>query len=294
MSIITISLTSLGPYFISGIPRQVVLETNTPSIMYYTLDGDEPDSSSAIYILPIDLPTEGSNTVRLRVLAISGSDSGVLDVSFYPDITKARDNIGIIVDEYGVTPVLYDGYTVDINENVIIPARYSDYELQDLDIVYSSTGVDGYGPGTLIRLGPYPPEFWQDNAVDMTASSPNDQNVYFKPRSLYIVIDSRDGYSDESVYPLNRTWGGTLNDVKYLQGKNFFYPSPIISGGFIKQFINRATGTTVFYYFDNIECRWIKAIHTTDTDTLPRGIAQRRPIGPFIVVPWIYNKQNSI
>lgn len=299
MAIITISLKSLGPYFISGIPRQIELSTNVPSLIFYTLDDSEPSLSSLVYLDPIDLPTE--NTVRVRVLAISGSDTGILDVTFGPDNSKLfypRRNItgslGIAIDAYGVEPVVIDGYGVNDYNIVDNPVRRSDYPLEDLEIRYSTTGPDGYGPGTMITLGAYPAEFWQDNAVSEEASSPNHMNVFFNPRSLYIVIDGRDGYDDESVYPINRPWGGTLNPVKYLQGKQFFDPAPFVSGGFVRSFINYNTGVIILYYYDNVETRWIKSIQSFDTSTVPRRIGDRTQTGGPLVVPWIYNRRSMI
>lgn len=300
MAIITISLTAFAPYFIDGIPRQIELETNIPAIIAYTLDGTEPTLSSSIYTDPIIMPTE--NSVRVRVLAVSGTDTGTLDTTFGPDISKlyfprrSQDvgGMGVVIDAYGFPVVLQDGYGADADGNVNVVVRRSDYELEDLEIKYSSTGTDGYG--TLIRLGPYPPEFWEDHAVEEEASSPNDSNVFFNPRSLYIVIDGRvaDGYSDESVYMINRNIFGTMDDVKYMNGKNFFTPTPIVSGGLARTCINYETGLRVSYYWDAIECRWIKSIQTFDTTKLPEGIGMRRQIGPGLVVPWIFGRRSIL
>lgn len=299
MSLVVISLTSFGPYFISGIPRQVELITNVPSIIFYTLDGTEPTYASPVYLGAIDLPTDVS--VRLRVLAVSGSDTGTLDTTFsttsqltYPIRSEYSGSLGIAVDAYGVTPVLTDGYTVDANNNVIVPTRRSDYELDELEIKYSRTGPDGYGPGTIITMGTPSASYWQDDAVDPDASSPNDTNVFFNPRSLYIVIDGRDGYDDESVYPINRPHGSTRDPVKYLQGKDFFTPSPYISGGIVRSCYNINTGVAVAYYYDFNELRWIKSIQNFDTSKVPSNLGSRTQTGPPLVIKWVYNKRSMI
>ncbi|MFA5048430.1 MAG: chitobiase/beta-hexosaminidase C-terminal domain-containing protein [Patescibacteria group bacterium] len=300
MAIITISLTSFGPYFISGIPRQVELETNIPAIIFYSLDGSDPSYFSPIYLGPINLPTD--NSVRLRVWAVSGEDSGTLDVTFsvdnsklfYPRRSKAVGSLGIAVDAYGVPVVLVDGYGVDAYNNVVMPVRRSDYPLYELEIKYSTTGPDGYGPGTMFVLGAYPSEFWQDDAVSEETSSPNNMNVFFNPRSLYIVIDGRNGYDDESIHPIMKPWAGTLDPTKYLQGKTFFQPNPFISGGLVRSCFNYSTGVAVFYYFDSVECRWIKSIQNFDTSTVPQRIGDRRQYGPPLVIPWIYNRRSMI
>jgi hypothetical protein len=299
MSIITITLTGFGPYFISGIPRQVELETNIPATIFYTLDGSTPDYSSSIYLNAITLPTDVH--VYFKAWATNGVDSGILEVLFstesklyYPWRSNEAGSLGIAVDAYGVEPVLTDGYGSDADGNITEPVRSSDYPLYELDIKYSRTGPDGYGPGTIISMGIPPESYWQDNAIDPEPSSPNNENVFFNPRSLYIVIDGRDGYSDESVYPINRPIGGTTDDVKFLQGRNYYVPTPYISGGLIRPFYNYNTGIVVFYYFDSNECRWIKSIQNFDTSKVPKRLGQRTMSGPPVVIPWIYNKRSVL
>jgi len=300
MAIITISLKEYGPWFISGVPRQIAFSTNIPSVIYYTLDGTEPTILSSVYYEPVTLQTTG--TVRVRALAISGLDTGTFDIIFSTDSSRLyfprrSDYVGgegIVIDAYGVTPVVIDGYGADSNENVIVPVRRSDYPLEELDIKYSRTGPDGYGPGTLIRMGLPPESYYQDNAVDSNASSPNDDNVFFNPRSLYIVIDGRDGYSDESVYPINRPYGSTTNVVKYLQGKSLYSPSPPLTGGFVRSFINGDSDIRVSYYYDTVENRWIKSIQTFDASTYPKRLGERNLTGGPIVFRWVYNKPSVI
>ena len=295
MAIITISLTGIGPYFLYGVPRQVELETNIPAIMFYTLDGSEPSFTSPVYISPIDIPTD-MNTVRLRVLAVSGPDTGVLDVSFgsgVPNTVKTRRvQPGKIIDAYGVEPVLIDGYGLDAYGKTTVIVRESDYALQDLDVQYSRTGPDGIGPGTMITLGPYPPEFWEDHAISTVESSPNKKNVFFNPKSLYVVIDGRDGYEDEAIYEINSPHGSMVDDAHYMNGKNFYNPYPLVSGGLVRQFINYETGTIAFYYHDNLANKWIKSIQKIDLKKVPQRIGEMRYTGTFKVIPWIYNKRS--
>jgi hypothetical protein len=301
MGVITISAIGLGPELISGIPMLVALGTNVPATIFYTLDGSLPTALSQVYLSPIVTPTY-MNSVRIRAYAVSGSDKGYLDITYKTDSSdlvypRRVDGygLGIAVDAYNVTDVLTDGYGPDIYGNVNIPVRSSDYELVDLDIKYSRTGPDGYGPGTMITMG-VPPisQLEKASAVYWGASSPNNQNVFFNPKALYIVIDGRDGYEDQSVYPILRPWAGTRDSVKYLQGKEFFEPQPYISGGHVRTFYNYETGTAVSYYFDHNETRWIKSIQNFDPQTVPQNIGSRNQTGPPIVFKWIYNKRSAI
>jgi hypothetical protein len=298
MVVISITATGLGPQLISGIPQLVALSTNIPATIFYTLDGTSPTVFSRVYTSAILMPTEVS--ARLRAWAISGADRGSLEITFSTDssdLTYPRRidgyGIGIAVDAYNVIPVLLDGYKPDENLIVDVPARFSDYELKDLEIQFSRTGPDGEGRGTAIVNGPIVGGHVE---IDPRASSPNHQNVYFNPRSMYIVMDGTDGYEDQSVYIINRPYGSTMDMTMYLQGKSLYEPQPYISGGHVRTFYTEKDGygLACAYYFDFNETRWIKSIQRFDLSTVPQGIGDRRQVGPPLVFKWIYNKRSMI
>jgi hypothetical protein len=302
MGVIIITAIQQGPFLISGIPNNIILTTNVPSTIFFTLDGSEPNMFSQVYLEPITLPTTG--TIRLRALAISGPHSGKLDVTYSTDSTDlaipprrlpSEGGAGVVVDAYGVDPRVLDGYKPNDAGDVIIPARYADKLLKCYDIKYSRVGPDGYGPGTLVWLGPIPEEQREEaSPVDPEPSSPNDDNVYFNPRSLYIVMDGRDGYEDQSVYPINRPWGSSLDVVKYLQGRELLGSSPYVSGSHIKTFYNPDKGIAVAYYLDMNEQRWIKSIQNYNPENVPQRIGDRRQTGQPLVFRWVYNKRSVI
>lgn len=297
MAIITISATLLGNEIISGVPQLVSLYTNIPATLYYTLDGSVPTINASVYTDIIEMPVDSS--VRLRALALSGGDSGTLDLTFATDnmeiLTHRSGTEGIVVDAYGITPVLYDGYTTSPENIVNVPTRYSDYELVDLDLKYSRTGPNGEGPGTLITMGPIPAsQYEKAEEIDEHASSPNNQNVYFNPKSVYITIDGRDGYADQVVRIINRPYDGSLNIAKYQQGRLLKELDLPITGGHVRSFYNAQTGTYVSYYFDTFELRWIKSVQYVNPNDLPKNLGLRAAPGPAVVIQWIYNKRSAI
>jgi hypothetical protein len=300
MAVISISAIGIGPEFISGIPQFVELDTNVPATIFYTLDGSSPNTYSTVYLGPIEMPTTG--LVHLKVLAISGSDSGTLDIVFQThqeDLSRFRRidgyGAGIVVDAYDVQDIVVDGYTADAYGDIIVPARASDIPLQDLDIRYSTTGVNGEGPGTLLMMGVPPIEqLERAEEISMDASSPNNQNVFFNPKSLYIVIDGTDGYESQVVKIINRPLDGTLDPVKYLQATVLRNQTTYVSGGLVRTFYNNKTGKMVSYYFDHCEMRWIKSIQSYDTNAVPQNIGLRKSLQQPLVFKWIYNKRSAI
>jgi hypothetical protein len=296
MAIISIIATALESEIIAGVPQLLGLDTNVPSTIFYTLDNSPPDTSSLVYVNPIVMPTDG--TTRLRALAISGPDTGTLDITFKADTSAMRYprrssnyGAGIVVDAYDIDNVLMDGYGLDENWLANQELRSSDYELQDLDLKFSRTGVNGEGRGTLLHFGFTPPD--RDKAIDNGFSSPNNNNVFFNPRALYIVIDGR---KDDDVFDgykiINRPNSGTLNYRTYLNGRTIM--QPIVSGGFIRTFYDARNSVSVSYFFDFIECRWVKSINNYDGSTWPVGLGTRKSYGPGLIFKWIYNKRSAI
>jgi hypothetical protein len=306
MAVIIITAEGLGSELVAGIPLLVSLSTNLPSTIYFTIDGSEPSASGAIYVQPIPMPTD-AGSIRLRALAVSGSDRSTLDVVYRVDTGMTAppwrlpyDGAGVVVDAYGVPEVVFDGYGVDPHDSSDVftadyPVRGADEPLQDYEFRYSTTGAAGQGLGTLIAIGFPDPALMARKlgAVDPRTSSPNHDNVFFNPRSLFVTVDGRDGYQDQSVFLRNRPWAGTLDPVKYLGGKQFLEEAPYISGGLVRSFYNWDKGFMVTYYWDSNELRWIRSIQSLDSSRRP-ATGMRPGTGPPMVFKWVYNKRSTI
>lgn len=300
MAVLSITLIGSTRQLISGIPQIVRITTSVPSLVFYTLDGTLPTILSNVYIAPIEMP--GEISVRLRVLAKSGGLTAYTDVIYSTDSSllfsprrDSRTGLGIVVDGYGVPIVFTDGYGPDINNVINVPERSYNRPLEDYDVKYSKSGFDGIGEGTLISIGYPDPDILekQYSAVDESPSSPNNNNVNFNPRSLYVVIDGRDGYANQSVLIINRPFGSTMKLSKYNGGALMYSHQPYVSGGLLRPFYNNTTGEAYFPYYDNNEGRWIISLQKFDTTKL-QNTAQRNLTGSPLVFKWIYGKRSSI
>lgn len=298
MAVISITATGFGGELLAGIPQFLSLETNVPATIFYTLDGSVPTAASPVYVGAFEMPQELS--VRLRALAISGLDTGTLDVVFgsEPLPVFASKQPRPVVDAYVDVTAFYDGYSLDGLNAATIPAKGSDEDLSDSLFRFSPTDHLGNPPGVLISIGfPDPRVFAEERqkGISLQASSPNNQNVFFNPRSLYVVIDGRDGYADQvhdGYRIINRPHAGTMDITRYLGGKLLYEPHPYISGGLVRFFEDRKKGIRVSYYFDHNETRWIKSIQRI-SDSLPPGVGRRPASIPF-VVKWIQNRRSMI
>lgn len=294
MAVLTLSARGMGAELVDGIPQYIELNTNVPSTIFYTLDGSEPTIVSRVYLNPIELPF--NNSVNLRALAVSGADIAILDLTFKPDLKeldlpwRTEDTgLGVVFDAYNVANQALDGYISDESNNIDVPARFSDLPINQLDLSPKSL----FEHQRLISIGftgdPRPIEFKQD--------SPNNNNVFFNPRALCIVVDGRDGYDDQ-VYDgyrmINRPYGSTTDTLRYSNGKMLYNKNPYITGGFVRTFYSKENRLSVSYYFDHNETRWIKSIQRFDPDQIPSESNLQRVYGRPFVYKWITNKQNRM
>jgi len=300
MAVLSITLTGSTRQLISGIPQLVSISTSIPSLIFYTLDGTLPTTSSSVYTATIEMP--GEIGVRLRVLAKSGALTAYSDVTYSTDATSLTagrrvsiTGLGILVDGFSEPDLLADGYGLDANNATTVPLREYDKELVNYDIKYSRTGVGGEGEGTLISIGYPDPDVLerQYSAVEESPSSPNNDNINFNPRSLYVFIDGRDGYSDQSVLIINRPYGSTMDLTKYYNGASMYAQHPYISGGLLRPIYDTQKGTAYFPYWDSNELRWVISYQRFDTTNL-QNMGVRAQSGPPLVFKWIHGKRSSI
>lgn len=288
MAVISITITESTQQIISGIPKNISLSTNIPTTIFYTLDGTEPSTSSALYIGPITLPTNNSS-VTLKLLATNGVDSAALTRTFGPstgDARQPRDTvIGLPVgigakdnypfgDNSQLNPVRYGrtgGITVDAPDIPNIPDGYdgtatgtfangTDLPLTGYKFLYSETNNKGefrHGVGTLpanttIRV---PPE-------TSPQSSSKASSKFFNPRAMVIYQDSRNPPYDE-VSQLNRAYFSlqrpdTTRDGALLLNTGF--DGSTITGSFLKSHYNPTANTITYYYRDSDTNRWIISV----------------------------------
>jgi hypothetical protein len=299
MAILIITTEESTEQIISGVPQVVSLSTNLPSIIYYTLDGSVPDTFSTIFISPIEMPTD-VNSVNLRAYAVSGDDTGYLNVYYRPEVnlfyTRRDSDYGYVVDAYGVANEGYDGYGLNTINIANVPESYYDEPIDMNQLEYSVAGSEGIGPGTLITLLPMTPEIRNKyKIIDQNADSPNNNNVYFDPKSAYIVIDGRDGYEDQAVRIINRHLFRLSGNSKYKRVKFLTQSQTFLSGTFLRSYysIRNGKGVMVSYYYDSFLNKWIKSIQNYQAENVP-NIGPTKSGGPNIIFKWIRNKPTTI
>lgn len=322
MAVITLTVVPSETQLISGIPKTITLETNTPAIIFYTLDGSEPTESSTVYTAAITLPTMGA--VRLRAFAKSGADqSSELDITYAPNIMNQKYprskvtfdptqiSYSFLIGDASVylQPATYertnensygladkpqpigDGYDAD---GYFPKATYTE-EIPMFSQKYSELDVYGQNIGKLpaharVVFVPPPPE-------TTSANSP-----FFNPKAMVTYIDGsqetevltvlRPYYfdTDASIY----NWGGMMSSSYTNDG------GMLTTGSSLIPQYNPKTNTVTYYYRDSISNRWIVCVQpitreAMDARNVPGALlSQGFRGGGGVVLRWLYFKGTNV
>ncbi len=321
MSVISISITESDLEIVSGVPATVLLETNVPATIFYTLDGSIPTVASSVVVGAITLPTN-QTSVTLKAYATDGVDSSaVISWGFGPSIVGARKShstVSGLNDNTGATypfgssntgePGIYGnagGVTVDaVNvdgtssgfDGSGAPTAYTDqpYDIEHYEIVFSESnaiGERGRGIGTLpANATVYIPPSQETPAASSDTNSP-----LFDAQALVIFQDNTQEPYDASVPQLMRSNFDLSNPGIVRYGAGLFTTAlegNTLRGSDLKPQFNPRDNTITYYYRDAETNRWIisktKYVpRTPDVNDYSRIVTGSRKSGDHLVFRWI-------
>jgi hypothetical protein len=88
--LITLTLIPSEEQIYAGIPKEIIVTTDIPSTIFYTLDNSIPTIDSEIYLDRIIMPTDQGNVI-LKVWATNGVDSSeILTTVYKTDVVPGR------------------------------------------------------------------------------------------------------------------------------------------------------------------------------------------------------------
>lgn len=261
---ILITVVESTNQIISGIPEYVVVESNTPAVIFYTFDGTDPTVNSDYMesntlVLPTDL-----SSVQLKLVGIAGIDSSEIFehewATVVPFVTRRfKDTDGISILPAGAEIV--DSLAVGVDGAA---ARETSIPFVDLEMKGSDRDVYKRYDGGKTSLPFINFNLQMIMASDVPyqskSSSPNNNNLDFDPKAGLIIIDGStpEKLASQSVKIINRPYN-TMS-VRSSEYNEHLIQQPIITGNLVRYMTNPRTGITVFYYFDSRECRWIQSI----------------------------------
>lgn len=286
---------------ISGIPSSIEIEASDPTaIIYYTTDESTPTPLSSVYTEAILTPTDGSS-FTLRAIAYTDEDgywipSSVLSytwsfetTAFFESHGKGLGGVAYIFPNSNGYQMWYDY----LGNNALL----IDMPEDELQMVISTTNPDG----TEI------PEngFYQEIASPEDTPSLKDNEGlaavsmlgldYFNPEAPVVLIDTRASSIMQPAVPVANGSFMTLRDqVRYNRGADLYAGAmnSFHSGQHINTFHNIDKSTMVTYYFDSVDCKWIKSVSTVRSipPTMPPVSGYSNPL----VLQWnIFGKLNT-
>jgi hypothetical protein len=300
MAVITLTITRSPIEIVSGIPLNISVTANIPSTIFYTLNGEEPDTDSNIVVGSIKLPTSDPG-VTFKAFATNGTDSSAIITQVYGNtsfsslrrphdkvigldsspiqfrnlepfgVNSPNPNIiygntgGIVVDSFDL-PNYNDGYDGTGTGSF---ANGTDEPLENYEFIYSESNYLGERGK---NLGTLPAQV----TIRVPAADPANSNIaskLFNPRAHVIFQDNTVSSENPDVVLLNRPIfslgnpsvekDGVLLDTTAFEGSSN-------TGSFVRQFYNAREGTITYYFYDNSVNRWIisKENYTPKNDNL--------------------------
>ena len=326
-----ILLNVIEPPIEYGLPTILTLTTNVPAMIFYTLDGTTPTTSSSVYISPIQMPSVIGG-VTFKAFATNGTDSSPVFSNVYMpppvlDITGARvpfakaniltprstacgskgDTPQVLYSQppeltqngYAATVVDEDGYGY-VNNSVVYPARQYDSPIPTYNWQYSESDAEGQ---TSIGndIGTLPAK------TKIVFTPPSAEQSYvnkatYDPKALVIFHDS--SIPNENSNEIFRPYFNGINRESDMYGSSlstraFGDGASCPSGTFLKYYYNPTKNTITFYYRDSISQQWI--ISTEQVKASPPSLNQPMYnfIGPNVgdknrVYRWMLYKQSGI
>lgn len=317
MTVISITITESDDQILSGIPRSIILSTNIPSTIFYTLDGTDPTIFSTIYTSTIYLPTDlcsvtfkamasngviyspiiteiyETNMLQNARLAHSATDTvpGTSLYNLYPLGSNAPQpnshylspgEAGITVDNPDLTQISggYDGYHT--------PNQFTNepYTIENYNVVYSTSDAEGQtGHG----IGNIPGEA----TIQQPIPAPEEATQFttlFDPRAFVIFQDmTQEIKTDPPV--INREFFSLEDPERIRDGNSYFnaaLDAPPTMGSFLRSHYNPRDNTITYYYFDSHANRWIisKTLYTP-SGSFDGNLAEIKPGRNSHVYEWL-------
>ena len=263
---ISIEILESENQIISGVPETVSIVPIDNIVLYYSLDGEDPDSESLLVDGPINMPTDGIS-VELRVVGLKlDPESGELVVAtdifgktYYPDPysnSKSRHSYdGVIVIPYGED--LADSLSLLTDGEA---AQGSAVELKELEIKASTSSRSGGKiPNDSTIEFVRKPIAAGSIADDRKPSSVN--SIDFNPKASVIEIDGRTQQAKDSqvVRIVNRSYN-SIDPTSNFYSENWKRNEQVITGNLVRSIYNNNTGVIVFYYWDSKESKWLTSM----------------------------------
>lgn len=284
MAVITLSIEESSEQIVAGIPKTIILTTNIPSSIFYTLDGTTPTVFSNIYTGPIMLPFDVLS-VTLSTFATNGVDSSPIISELYTPLVLNNTRLphsAVDGQPHDAVPDLYPfGSMVDPNKNLYLNPGNAGETVDAPDILGSNTGYDADGYGNAFTDKNFTSENYEivytttdaigiptvgtlpaKVIIETPPAPPEETDQFsnlFDPRAL-VVFQDFSKEDPEGPIHINKQFFSLENPEKARDGVSFYnsgLDSPPVNGSFLRSHYNPRDQTITYYYLDTWTNRWI-------------------------------------
>lgn len=267
---IILEVTESEEEIIFGIPYYLTITSSSPSNIYYTLDGTDPNENSFLVDGDVYLPTNIS-TFTFKCKAITANDSSEIFEDTYSaanaDVQNTRkgNEAGVVVMTQNST--VLESLSVDSNGN---PAQESSISFTKLELKASKDRPffrKLKDTETTLEFINFAKTNVKVDAL-FSVDTPNN-NVEFNPLAKVIHINGTtpEDILNQEVNIINRTYGNLNPASKYYVENESNFRS-IITGNLCRYVYDSNTGKIVFYYYDSRESRWVISSQKTEAKKL--------------------------
>jgi len=296
MTVISITITPSLQTVLPDLPALITISTNIPAIIFYTLDGETPNTDSPVYVAPIVMPellsvtlsvvaTNGNNTSdvvvqtytadasqiktivgdRLPHATVQNLDCNASNNSLFPFGSNSPipnveygnpGNAGTTVYNQSLPTAVSQGFDGAGNPAVFTNKPKEFYQFNE---IYSTTNYEGEilpGTGNL----PAPVQIigsQYPQGYNQTSSSTADK--LFDPRALVIYDDSTTADPTNPALIMRQNF--SLQDNETYRDGALFYGAALDQTTTTAVFVNRAynsrTNMVTNSYFDSTMNRWV-------------------------------------
>lgn len=296
MGIISLTITESATQTTPGIPDTVSITANEPCIIFYTLDGTDPNTYSSVYTSAILMPQNLLN-LTLKIFATNQIDnSAIITNQYVVDAANLPTAAGARLPHSAVSPLnnastnnsLFPFGSNSPNPtfeylnpadagttvyNPALPATPNGFDgsgnpsgftnkPQDyfkFKQVYSTSNVEGeVFPG----VGNLPAKttiIGKSYPIEYNQERSDFADKIFNPRALVIYQDTT---TEDPTNPshLNRP-NFSLENTEIVRDGNLLFnsslDSPTTTGSFVNRYYNPRTNMMTCYHYDNAVGRWI-------------------------------------
>lgn len=327
MAVISISIEESSEEIVVGVPRFVTISTNSPTTIFYTLDGSPADVNSLIYVTPVKMPTDTVNVI-LNIFATDGLDSATTQYTFTSvdtDKNIRRPHAGTIQGVNSQTSgILYpfgSNQFATQNNQIYTSSGDTGVTVDDPGNTSNSSGFDADGYANNFSNNPFNLEYYkikytkdQNNNYIGVGTLPGQikivripevpeedspSNKLFNPQAMVLYQDVAN--EDPSLPPIINRSGFTVDsDDSIDKNKQLFNTGGggnTLSMQFLRQHFNPRDNTMTYYYFDSTANRWlISKIPYTPKPNLGNlsTLVMSRRTGIGIVFNWLPYQRRSL